>query len=818
MSEQPLHGIRVIELAQGIAGPWAGRLLAGFGADVIKVEPPEGDRSRTLGPFPTAEQHPETGALHLHLNTGKRSIVGRVGDPLVDRLIASADVVLQSDVDLDPDTVEEDHPGLVLVTVTSFGLTGKYAGRRGEEIIHYAMGGPMSASGAPDREPLKMGGDLGQYQCGTIAATAVLASLAAAQRNGRGISVDLSNIDTQIMSIDRRMTYLLYCAYRGEDVPRSGGYATSIFPGGCRPTLDGHVQISTLMNWLPRMVAVMNDPEMTALYDDPAWFLNEALPEAADSRLLGWSLERQKQEAMEEGQAGNWPVTAVNRPIDLLVDPHFEARNFFAEINQTIAGPTLQPGAPIRMTDGWAVNRPAPTIGEHQAELEEAEFSARTVGQHADDELPLQGIRVLDMTVVWAGPYTTQILGDLGADIVRVDNPWIFPTATRGIFPRPTKEMIADIGGIGGAYPDADPGERPWNRFGLFNVHARNKRSVTLDLRKERGREAFLRLVDVSDLMIENNSVDLMDRLGIGWDEIHTRNPQLIMIRMPSVGLEGPYRSFLGFGVNFEALCGLGAIRGYRDADLSENESVFHMDAASGSAGAFAALTALRRRETTGVGELVEVSQCENMLNHIGEFLMDAARSGVVHQPLGNRHRVHAPQGCYPCRGDDQWVALSVTSDEEWTALVELLASPDWGADTDLAHVEGRQARHDEIDEHLATWTSAHTAQQIFDLCQQAGVPAAPLLHEQEALAETHFRDRGLFAPNGNSEIGIHDYPTHLWRWSGPDMRFEPLPVLGGDNETIFKDLLGLTDDEYDALVEEGHISLDYLQPDGTPY
>jgi len=470
------------------------------------------------------------------------------------------------------------------------------------------------------------------------------------------------------------------------------------------------------------------------------------------------------------------------------------------------------------MADGWTVNRPAPTIGEHQGELEDETPMARTPREHVDDKLPLEGIRVLDMTVVWAGPYATQILGDLGADVVRVDNPWIFPTATRGIFPRPTKEMVADIGGIAGAYPDADPGERPWNRFGLFNVHARNKRSVTLDLRQERGRETFLRLVDVSDVMIENNSVELMDRLGIGWDELHARNPQLIMIRMPSVGLEGPYRSFLGFGVNFEALCGLGAIRGYRDADLSENEAVFHMDAASGSAGAFAALMALQRRDTTGVGELVEVSQCENMLNHIGEFLVDAARTGAVHQPLGNRHRMHAPQGCYPCLGDDQWAVISVTSDEEWSALVELLDSPDWAADTELDHVEGRQARHDEIDEHLTVWTSAHTAEQIFDLCQQAGVPAAPVLHEEEALAEPHFRERGLFAPNGNSETGTHDYPTHLWRWTGPALRFESLPVLGGDNENIFKDLLGMTDSEYNALVEEGHISSDYLQPDGTPY
>ena len=166
------------------------------------------------------------------------------------------------------------------------------------------------------------------------------------------------------------MTFLLYNAYRGENVPRSGGYSTSIFPGGCRPALDGHVQVSTLMNWLPRMVAVMNDPEMSALYEDPAWILNENLPELADGQLLAWTLGRDKQQAMEEAQAGGWPITAVNRPIDLLSDPHFSERGFFSEIEQTNAGPTLQPGAPIRIDDGWIVSRPAPIIGEHQQELE----------------------------------------------------------------------------------------------------------------------------------------------------------------------------------------------------------------------------------------------------------------------------------------------------------------------------------------------------------------------------------------------------------------------------------------------------------------
>ena len=222
MPTQPLDGLRVVELCEGIAGPWAGRLLAGYGADVIKVEPPIGDRSRAMGPFPSDGPDPETGALHLHLNTGKRSVVGHVGDELVDRLIDGADIVLQSSALINPADIEQSHPGLVLISVTSFGLTGRYSWCHGEEIVHYAMGGPMSASGEPGREPIKMGGDLGQYQCGTHTATAALAAVASQRRNGRSIHVDMSNIDTQITSIDRRMTFLLYHSYRGDNVPKWG--------------------------------------------------------------------------------------------------------------------------------------------------------------------------------------------------------------------------------------------------------------------------------------------------------------------------------------------------------------------------------------------------------------------------------------------------------------------------------------------------------------------------------------------------------------------------------------------------------------------
>ncbi|MEM7337570.1 MAG: CoA transferase [Actinomycetota bacterium] len=821
---QPLSELRVVELSQGIAGPYAGKLLADYGADVIKVEPPAGDRSRALGPFPETGPNPDASATFLHLNTNKRSIIAGPDDALVEELCEWADIVLCGE-ETDGDALRARHPQLVVVSVTSFGRTGPYAGFHGEEIVHFALGGPMSATGDPDREPVKMGAALGQYQCGTIAALAALSALRVKEQRGSGVHVDLANVETQVGSIDRRMTYLLYGAYRNENVERSGGYSNGVLPNGCRPTADGHVQVSTLMNWIPRMIAVTENPDLAELYADPAEFLlSETVPDEADAHLLAWTLTRTKTDAMTEAQAKGWPVTAVNHPVDLLEDPHLTERGFFVDVDHPVAGPVTQPGAPIRMDDGWTLRHPAPRIGEHEQQIRSELAAAPTrpeaataVAANGGDRLPLDGVRVLDLTVVWAGPYATCLLGDLGADIVRVDNPYIFPSATRGMLPRPPAEIVADIGGIFGGYPDADPGERPWNRVALFNAHARNKRSVTLDLRTDLGRETLLRLVEECDILIENNSIDLLSKLGLDWDTLHARNDQLIMIRMPSVGMEGPYRDYLGFGVNFEALCGLGAIRGYLDGDPSENESVFHMDAATGSAGAFAAMMALRRREATGVGELVELSQAENMLNHIGELLIDAGRTGTVHTAMGNRHATRAPQGCYPCTGTDAWAVISVGNDEEWAGLVAAMGAPAWADDERFATADGRRAHHDEIDEHLAAWTAGLTPMAVFHAAQEHGVPAAPVLHELDAFENPHLQQRGMFRPNGSSDTGTHLHPTHVWRWDGPDLRWDPLPVMGGHNEAVYRDLLGLSAEEYQALDEEGHLSLDYRGPDGTP-
>ena len=430
--------------------------------------------------------------------------------------------------------------------------------------------------------------------------------------------------------------------------------------------------------------------------------------------------------------------------------------------------------------------------------------------------LPLEGVRVLDLTVVWAGPYATMLLGDLGAEILRLDNPRLFPSSTKGAMPRPTADMAERLGATAAAFPDQEPGERPWNRHAMFNCHARGKRIATLDLRTPLGRETFLRLVEVSDVLVENNAARTLDSLDLGWDVLHARNPRFIAVRMAPMGLDGPKRDTLGFGAHFEALCGVTAVRGYADADPTSTTPVFHMDPAAGATAAFAVMAALRRRRRTGEGCLIEFAQAENVMQHIGELLVDAARTGRVHPSLGNRHPTRAPQGCYPCAGEDRWAVISVGDDEEWAGLRRAMGDPPWAADDRFASAEGRRVHHDEVDEGIKTWTGGLDPYDVFHRCQAEGVPAGPVMDEADAFADPHLAARGFFRENTSPEAGTHAYPGHLWHWTGPELRWGPLSAMGNDNDYVYREVLGMTDEEYAALDAEGHLSLDYVDAEGN--
>lgn len=842
-------------MAEGVAGPYAGKLLGLMGADVVKIEPPAGDATRHEGPVIGVEgpEH-ERRALFLHLNRAKRSLAvdpGAAGDrQLVSRLLERSDIAVcgrnspgqgPAFFGVDLAQIRQVNPRLTVVDISPFGTTGPYASYLGGDLTAYAFGGAMSSTGLARREPVKLGGHVGMYQAGTMAALAALAGLAVSDQSGVGPQVDLALVEAHLVSIDRRMSFMLYQAYTGRDAPRSQGRQIGIYPSGVRLAGDGNLWVSTMPQWVPRMLRALGDEDLSERYGANPSILDRQLAELVDVAVTTWGVSRTRQEAMEQAQAVGWAVTALNSPTDVLSDPHFQARGFFESLDHPVAGGARYAGAPIRFPGAGSAPR-APLLDEHRAELGR-ELSAeapstsgprppRVAGSGA---LPLAGLRVLDMTVVWAGPFATTLLADLGAEVIRVDNPWVWPASTRGLMPRPPAELVARLGPIFGGYPQMDPGRRPWNRVALFTAHARGKKSVTLGVHKPLGREMFLRLAEKCDVLIENNSVDLMDRLEIGWKAVSARNPRLIMLRMPSVGLEGPYRGYVGFGINFESLCGLTFIRGYGDEDLADTDSVFHMDAATGSAGALAVLAALRQRQRSGEGTLIELSQSENMLNHIGELLVAASVGNAVTERSGNRDPDRAPQGVYRCRdaepavaeaagvglpaahGADRWAAISVETDQQWEGLRRAMGDPAWAAEPDLGTLEGRRRNHDQLDGRIEAWTRRLDQYEVFHRCQAQGVPAAPVLTESACYSDPHLRQRGLFRANGSPELGEHEYVAHPFRWDGPPLRWGAIPTLGQHNEEVFRGLLGLTDQEYGRLSDDGHLSQDYLGPDGSP-
>ncbi len=848
---QPLAGVQVLELATGVAGPFAGKLFADFGAEVVKVEPPDGDPARRHGPFPD-ELHDrpvndperlENSALFLHLNANKRSIVldlDRQDDlGLLEQLIQDSDVVVESFAPgyLDArgvgyERMEKLNPDVVVVSITPFGQSGPYAAYQGEDIVIYAMGGPMFSTGVETREPVKLGGNLTTYQCGNLAAAAAMSALVVAERSGRGVHIDLSMFEAQAGSVDRRVSYLLWYLWSGLVVGRQPLDTLRALPNGFFETADGHVLVFTLPMWIDRMLKVLDDDDLRVAFEDPDWMRNDDLVDELQACFIPWLFAGDNRDRAEVGQREKWAVTPLNAPVALIDDRHFVDRGFFVETDHPVAGRFRQPGAPFRIGDHWdsvwQLRRPAPTLGQHTEELR-AELAGHASGQAppetsatapivADQRLPLEGIRVLDLTVVWAGPSCTMHLSDLGAEVIRVDNAWVFPPATRGNSPRPAADLLVDMGPLGGGYPNLDVSGRPWNKHSMWAAQARNKLSCTLDIRKSEGREAFFRLVEQSDVFVENNSVDTLDKLGIGWEELHRRNPRLIVVRMPPMGIGGPYASYVGFGASFEALCGLTRLRGYTDDDPTTTSAAFHMDPTTGAAGTFAVLCALRRRDRTGVGELVEFSQGENMMHHIGEYLVDATRSGRSHGPGGNRHISRAPQGCYRCVGSDRWVVLSIGTDEQWGDLCRLMHRPDLAEDPRLSSLAGRLEHHDELDEAITEWTCLLDRWDVFERCQSQGIPAGPVLDEADTYLDPHLIERGFFREQGSEDVGRWQFPGHQWKWTAPAMRWEPICRLGADNEAVLKGVAGLTAEEYDHLAARGHLSLDYLKPDGTPY
>jgi crotonobetainyl-CoA:carnitine CoA-transferase CaiB-like acyl-CoA transferase len=427
-------------------------------------------------------------------------------------------------------------------------------------------------------------------------------------------------------------------------------------------------------------------------------------------------------------------------------------------------------------------------------------------------KLPLEGIRVLDFTVVWAGPFASMLLADHGAEVIRIESLQFFPSVTRGTLPRPDRDLARRLPGPGGAYPEYDPGPRPWNRHPMFNPHARNKLGMTIDLSRPQGRELFLQLVAISDVLIENHSARFMENLGLTYDVLQRSKPDLIMVSMPAFGMSGPYKYYQGFGINVESACSLTWLRTYPEADPTETSSTLHMDAASGASAAFAILAALHYRRRTGKGQFIDFAQAENLMQQIGEILMDGTLNRRSQSSLGNRHPAMAPHGCYPCRGSDRWVVIAIATDTEWQAFCQAMGSPSWAQEERFADSASRYRHQEDLDACIAAWTRPQHAWKIMEQLQQAGIAAGPVMGESDLFTDPHLHARGFFHVVSHAEAGTHVYPGLMWKMSQtPGTIRRPAVRLGEHNDYVYRELLKLSAAEIESLRDEGFIGMDFL-------
>ncbi len=422
------------------------------------------------------------------------------------------------------------------------------------------------------------------------------------------------------------------------------------------------------------------------------------------------------------------------------------------------------------------------------------------------NKLPLEGVRVVDVTGVWAGPYATQMLADWGAEDIWVES--------RQMPSRGYSGPEADYSGIKGrmmtARPNREGGERPWNRNPITNAFSRNKLNMTVNLSRPEGKDIFKRLVKVSDVVIENRGPGTMDKLGIGYQTLKQVKPDIIMVSMPGFGLTGPYRDFRSWGAQLENFCGQALLMGYRDTNPTEVGFTYYTDAVGGAMGALAVLMALHYRQQTGEGQFIELSQIESLIPQFGDSIMSWTLNQNIQGNLGNRHS-SAIQGCYRCRGEDRWVNITINTDDEWEGFCRALGKPSWCEDEKFNDTLNRYKNHDKLDGLIEAWTSQRDNYEVMNILQKEGVPAGPVMDERDCYADPQLEKREFFQEVFQVDCGTHRYPGIVGKMSKTPNKIRTAPPLFGEhNEYVYKKIIGVSDEEYAELEKAGHIGMDY--------
>ncbi|MEE8045205.1 MAG: CoA transferase, partial [Dehalococcoidia bacterium] len=783
-----LSDFRILEIGPRLTSAVTGRLFAELGADVIKIEPPGGDPTRTRGPFSNGHSR-DAGGLFVSQNAGKRVVEldfeDSAGAESFKTLVGDADLIVSSwhPADLkrfshDPASLQALNPSAVLVYTTPFGLTGPNSDYTGSDLVIFHSSGLAKSLIGPvddpsETPPVRAHGQQSEFISGVAAACAGMIGLLRKESSNVGAVIDIS-MQESLAFMD--IISLSAASFGKPGRPRkktgiSGPNLTIL------PAVDGFIAISPReeRQW-KNFLKLLGDPEWGSNPRFADRKLRQENAEAVIAHLSDWSRGQKKMEMFHFLQENHIPCYPLLDPSDHLNSDQLNARNYFDLANLGGQSGLKLPGKPYRISD-MAGNESSKFKEVADMSPDDIAWNPRSgaassgsANPSGTKELPLKGVRVADLSWVIAGPTSTRYLASMGAEVVKVET---------------------------SSHPD------PGRTGQLHDVLGQGKLGITLNLKSEDGLAAIKKLIATSDILIENFAPGVMERLGLGWDVLKEINSKLIMVSASGTGQTGPTRQYAAYGTLLQIYTGFAGLNGY--PKLPTSIGMAWADPLCGMLLAYVAVAALRSSRNTNKGRHIDFSMVEAVLATMPEPLLEYQMSGNVSKPMGNDDSECSPHGVFKSDGEDSWVAIAVTNQAEWDSLADVVGAPDELRGLDL---DERRERSAEIDRVIESWTSELSPIAAMEVLQSGGVPASASRTSAELSEDEHLKARGFFGmlKDRNGEARL--MPTLPWRWQDDhDPAYGQPPALGGDTKFVLKSLLGYSDPEIKIMEDVGALN-----------
>jgi crotonobetainyl-CoA:carnitine CoA-transferase CaiB-like acyl-CoA transferase len=777
--------------------------------EVIKIEPPGGDPVRKLPPFVQSADGQRLSATFAHLNAGKASkaldLDQEADRATLRRLVGTADVLLESfqpgELDakgLGYKDLAAIRPGIVMASITGFGQTGPKKNWACNDLVALAQSGFLYISGDPSLPPVRPPETQAYYFASLFAAAGVLAALYRREQTGEGDHIDASMQET--LATHEHIIRLY--ANEKQVVKRAGSQHGQVAPARIFRCRDGFVYLYvTRQHWNLFLEIWQEHPvEM----DAPDWRNNlyrRAHADQINAAVEAFARKHTMEEFTNLLQAKGIPCVPVNTPLGFANDEHVRSRGFMVAVEHAGFGSTKQPAMPfvidgarlpigsVPVLDGWpSPSYISPVTGERGEEVSAVPEEIKTAPAANSDSAPnagngpLHGMRIVSFDHVLAGPYGTTILAELGADLIKVES------RKGGMDP-------FRFFGTG-----EDPNLSP--RFLEFN---RNKRSFTVNLKHPKGQKVLHDLVAHADAVLDNYSVDVVERIGLGYDDLRRVKPDIINLRMPGLGTTGPKRHFSTVGVNITAFTGLTYLwnhPGVTNPPIG-SQTVFP-DYVSGVLCAIIIISGVLYRNRQKKGAFIDLAQSEATAFMIGASLMAAAASGEDPEPIGNASPSAAPHDCYPCQGEDRWCVIAAENERQWAALANIVGSQ-IANDPRFKTLNDRLRYREELNATISRWTQGRDAFEIMECLQQAGVPSAVVQTGEDLASDPQLKERGFIIAVENPRLGRVVLPNFPLQFANAKLtrRWE-FPVLGRDTEAVLRDVMGYDEATIAAYKQDG--------------